>query len=203
MMFRHHPDGWIYLGELQLTLAQFLAVEPDYSLPEGAIGREYVPEERHTVFSSDGLLPEFCVLPWPEGDLYLSQTEQYQATLFPPVTLTLEQIKQARISELSQACEAEILAGFDSSVLGVPHRYGSDRDDQINLTGVAMAGIDLPYVCTDADGVKAARLHTAQQLQQLFSEGLQAKAARLFKFHGLRAQVEAATDAAAVEAIVW
>lgn len=32
-MFRHHPDGLIYIGDAQTKLYLFLLDEPEYSLP--------------------------------------------------------------------------------------------------------------------------------------------------------------------------
>lgn len=79
MSFRHHPDGIIYLGDLQLPLDRWLQLEPTYSLPEGATGREYAPGEKHLLYNgSDQWGGEF---PWQEGDRYLASVEYYQAAI--------------------------------------------------------------------------------------------------------------------------
>ncbi|MBW4581799.1 MAG: hypothetical protein KME42_19705 [Tildeniella nuda ZEHNDER 1965/U140] len=74
-MFRHHPDGFIYLLDLQLPLDFWLTQEPTYTLPAPATGREYVQAQKHTL--SDGLEQWAGDLPWAEGDRYLSQVDAY------------------------------------------------------------------------------------------------------------------------------
>ncbi|GEM_PF-2231386 len=78
MSFRHHPDGLIYINELCLPLLFFQQQEPGYVLPEGATGREYVPNIRHILF--DGSSQWADAMPWPEGDGYLAKKAQYQTT---------------------------------------------------------------------------------------------------------------------------
>lgn len=72
-----------------------------------------------------------------------------------------------QILAINHACEATITAGFQSDALGAPHQYSSQLDDQLNLTGAILRGLDMPYACRDAQGVKAFRLHTAAQLRQV------------------------------------
>lgn len=82
MKFQHHPDGLIYLeanGESACyPIAWFLIQEPDYRLPEGAISREYIPEQRHSFYSFDNQWGG--EMPWEEGDRYLTNQETYRVT---------------------------------------------------------------------------------------------------------------------------
>lgn len=56
--FFHHPDGYITIksddteiGELQVTLDEFLTFEPAYALPAGGYtAQEYLPNKRHTLW---------------------------------------------------------------------------------------------------------------------------------------------------------
>ncbi len=50
MRFQHHPDGVITIDDFAYSLEEFQIDEPNYALPEGYIGREYVPGERHFLF---------------------------------------------------------------------------------------------------------------------------------------------------------
>jgi hypothetical protein len=79
MRFQHHPDGVITINDLQYALDEFLVDEPDYQLPEGYIGREYVPGERHMLFTSTRADPQ--PLTWPEGDGYIAKVAEYQQRL--------------------------------------------------------------------------------------------------------------------------
>lgn len=111
--------------------------------------------------------------------------------------------KSAKVLELSYACAAEVTAGFTSSALGAQHRYDSDLESQLNLLGAASLGVDVPYTCTDGLNAKEARLHTPAQMQQVLLDGAAVKIAALAKFRGLKNQVLAAADSAAVAAIFW
>lgn len=117
--------------------------------------------------------------------------------------LKAEAPKNVKREEINMACEAAIVGGFQSSALGSPHTYDSSRDDQLNLVGAANASIDMPYTCTDANGVKTEVLHTAAQLKQVYLDGIAFKAAQLSKARTLKAQIDAAKTQAALDKIVW
>ena len=121
----------------------------------------------------------------------------------------LPDVRAEKIAKLSEQCRNSIVAGFKSAALGSDHWYDGDIEDQINIMGAAAAGMDLPFRCypIDANGNKIAPktfiLHTAAQLQQVYQDGVAFKLAQLEKLESLRAQVEAATTVAEVEAIQW
>lgn len=77
--FRHHPDGWIYINSEQIRLEDFLTLEPEYSLPEGYIGREYKQGKENRVFTD--MSETFLELEWAEGDYYISKLEEYKLAL--------------------------------------------------------------------------------------------------------------------------
>lgn len=120
-----------------------------------------------------------------------------------PAALVLERARAIKSAEINAACAAAIVGGFTSSALGTPHTYDSALEDQLNLIGAVSLGVDLPYRCADAAGIKAFRLHTAAQLKQVAADGALVKLAALEKAATLKTQVQVAADAAAVEAVAW
>lgn len=120
-----------------------------------------------------------------------------------PPPPTLDDLQAAKIAEINAACAAAIVGGFASGALGAAHHYDSELEDQLNLIGAVGLGIDLPYRCADANGVKEFRPHTAAQLAQVAADGAAIKSAALERAAALKAQVQAAADAAAVEAVAW
>lgn len=117
--------------------------------------------------------------------------------------LPVTELKATKTAEINAACATAIVGGFSSSALGTAHTYDSALEDQLNLIGAVSLGVDLPYRCADAAGIKAFRLHTAAQLKQVAAEGALVKLTALEKAATLKAQVQAAADAAAVESVSW
>lgn len=76
MRFQHHPGGWITVNDFVCTLEEFLVDEPGYQLPEGYIGREYMPGVKHFLFTATRADPQSLV--WLEGDNYLAKVDQYK-----------------------------------------------------------------------------------------------------------------------------
>ncbi|MCK9818599.1 hypothetical protein M1B35_31885, partial [Pseudomonas sp. MAFF 302046] len=104
------------------------------------------------------------------------------------------------------ACETAITAGFWSEALGTAHQYGSQLDDQLNLTGVILAGLDSLYACRDAEGVKDFRPHTAAQLRQVGDDFTLYKLQLLQKANGLKQKLDEAlanADMDALAAVTW
>lgn len=75
-MFQHHPDGWIIINGVMFPLAFFKRMEPDYALADGFIGRTYVPNSLHVVYTGSSETP--LSNEWPEGDNYLAKLAVYQ-----------------------------------------------------------------------------------------------------------------------------
>src|SRR5690606_16475707 len=74
--FRHHPDGLIYVNDVEIKLADFLTLEPEYALPEFFTGREYFPGALHRLYTpkSEIFLPDT----WETGDAYIAKVEEYR-----------------------------------------------------------------------------------------------------------------------------
>lgn len=119
----------------------------------------------------------------------------------------LDDAKEKRTEAINAAAQAEITSGFVSAALGSPYTYDTELEDQINLMGserkAAITGEAQPYKCADENGVKAYRMHTPAQLQQVLDDGAAMKLAALQKAGILKEQVAAAQTIDAVNAIVW
>lgn len=127
-----------------------------------------------------------------------------------PILIPFQQsagvVHQRKTAELNAACEAAITGGFWSSALGQPHQYTSQMDDQLNLTGVILAGQDSLYACRDQAGAKAFRPHTTEQLRQVGNDFNTVKQQFLQKADRLKQlldQALAAADITALEAVTW
>src|SRR5699024_8584701 len=119
----------------------------------------------------------------------------------PAPAFNLEELKQRKLAELKRACKATIEGGFQSSALGVPYTYESDKpQDRENLIGARLAGVDIMYTCIDSQGVKDERLHTASQIQQVFNDGVAHVQSNKSKYWQKYAALEQASSPAEVEA---
>ncbi|ULG94345.1 hypothetical protein FH584_17815 [Leptospira interrogans] len=85
--------------------------------------------------------------------------------------IDLIQKKDSLIKLVDSICESKIIAGFVSNALGTPHFYGSDRDDQLNLVGLVSLNASVSCKCTNENGIKDYRNHTANQIKQVLSDG--------------------------------
>lgn len=105
-----------------------------------------------------------------------------------------------RITEMSEACRADIVGGFESAALGVSHYYDSDEVDQLNLIGAVAAGDTMEYGCHEVlGGPKVYKSHTHAQLQQVIRDGRNIKLAKLQAFNTKKAQALQATTKAGVD----
>lgn len=101
------------------------------------------------------------------------------AWLPPADTRPLEEIRAAKVAELSAACSGAIVAGFASAALGAPHTYPSRATDQTNLMGSVVASMlpgagpdwSTPFWCADASGEWAFRPHSAAEIQDVGADG--------------------------------
>ena len=124
--------------------------------------------------------------------------------------LTLEDQAAAKYLEqtnkINRSCESAVTGSFSSDALGTIHQYSSQLDDQLNLTGAILRGLDMPYACRDEQGVKDFRLHTAAQLRQVGDDFTLYKLQLLQHANELKQQLDlalAAGDAEAMALIRW
>ncbi|ATR85171.1 hypothetical protein CS390_22945 [Pseudomonas sp. HLS-6] len=117
-----------------------------------------------------------------------------------------EGIHRQQYAAINSACKAAITAGFTSDALGTSHHYTSQLEDQLNLTGVILAGQDTLYACRDESGAKDFRLHTFAQIRQVGDDFTLFKLQLLQKANQLKQQLDqalASEELAALEAVTW
>lgn len=119
----------------------------------------------------------------------------------------LEAYRFLKINELKQSCTTAIQSGFTSSALGTPHTYDSELPtDQTNIIGAMVAslsGASIPFTCTDNNGYKEQRLHTASQLQQVFQAGMQHIVINKSHYDSLKKAVEQASTLEEINGVTW
>lgn len=113
---------------------------------------------------------------------------------------------QIKLQSIDQACEKTITDGFLSSALGTTFRYSSQLDDQLNLTGAILAGTYMAYACRDELGVKAFRMHSAEQLRRVGDDFTLFKQQLLQRAYDLKQKLYEALaggDLKALELVTW
>lgn len=115
---------------------------------------------------------------------------------------TIEEVRAAKLAELSAACEAAIVAGVDvETAYGTGH-YGLSLGDQINIKALydeAEKGSPGPY---HADG-QPCMIYSAADIITLYRAAQGWKIYQLTYFGQLKQWVDRETDAAAVQSITY
>lgn len=130
--------------------------------------------------------------------------------------LIYKQAKLDKITELSNACQLDIIGGFTSNALGALNKYDSTEVDQLNLIGAVTAtsptptdlgGYNSVYACRPIiNGVEQSKqylLHSHFQLRQVLADGAAYKLNELLNFNNKRTAVNNATTIAEINAITW
>ena len=139
-----------------------------------------------------------------EGDLYSSEW------VLHPVDLPIQDLAALKIEEISKAAETAITSGFYSGALGSSNFYACDIPAQLNiqanLLGASVGRTDIRHICTDMNGHREIREHTALQMIAVGeSMGLHIWA-QLEKANDLRTEIASAVadnDVDALIAISW
>jgi len=140
------------------------------------------------------------------GKTIVRGDDGYPRVADAPIEQTITERHALRIVEINQQCEAAVTGGFWSDALGHAYQYRSQMDDQLNLTGVILAGLDSLYACRDEQGLKEFRQHTAQQLRQVGDDFTAFKLQLLQKANRLKHQLDqtlATGDPASLESVTW
>ncbi|MDI7209908.1 hypothetical protein [Leptospira santarosai] len=112
------------------------------------------------------------------------------------------QKRDSLIKLVNSICESKITSGFVSTVLGAPHFYSSDRDDQLNLRDLVLLGAPVLYKCADRkDGVRKYRNHTAEQIKRVFVDGVARRTFLLQNCASLKAAIKAVDTDSKLDAI--
>jgi hypothetical protein len=143
------------------------------------------------------------------------QPEPYEILVDGVWVVDLVKLKEVIIMDLKTSCNLSCRAGFVSSQLGSPYFYETEKDrdqmDLIALSAAAIKNMDTPgwvqtVTCTSMDGVKARRLHTANQLAELGEEIQKAISDNKDALFSLFEELEAAylmQDEAGMRAVAW
>lgn len=127
--------------------------------------------ENQTVVETTGVDPVGRFhesLIWVPCSADVDQRWQWDGHTFsPPPKADIQTVHADRTRDINQQCETAITGGFWSEAIGGPYRYGSQLDDQLNLTGMVLGGKNSLYACRDEVGVKEFRPHTAAQLRRV------------------------------------
>jgi hypothetical protein len=178
-----------------------------------------LPDHRGTVYRThDGSGVQFDELGALPADMTMlqpqSQDDSWSGTkwVFDPKArqkriATLAASLHANATEvINSACEASITGGFWSAALGEPYLYSSRMDDQLNLTGVILAGQNSVYACRNEQGVKAFRLHSFKQIRQVGDDFTAFKLQLLQKGNELKKMLDQALldlDLVVLESVTW
>ncbi|MBH3406669.1 hypothetical protein I5P86_16535 [Pseudomonas glycinae] len=122
------------------------------------------------------------------------------------IDAVLTALRDKKLQAIATDCAAYIAGGFNSSALGEVYRYSSAIDDQVNLNGQVLLGMDDTYPCYDADQVLAFRPHTIAQLQKVSHDLVRFRQAAQQQAETLRQAVASALkdkDLKAMKAITW
>ncbi|MBA2943390.1 hypothetical protein HZF08_34530 [Paenibacillus sp. CGMCC 1.16610] len=112
--------------------------------------------------------------------------------------------KRSKTAELNAACNAAILAGFTSNVLGVNHTYDFVYEAQTNLNTMLNAIIaDLVSEPIIWKASKKLQPHTIDQFKTLFTDSLTHKTTNINKYWELKMTVESANSMEGVASISW
>ena len=115
-------------------------------------------------------------------------------------------IHSQQVVAINLACTLAITGGFESVALGTPHRYSSDLEDQLNLSGMLLQGGEGLYPCYDAQGIKTFISHTGEQLRQVAEDFGQHKLQLMQRANELKQRLDAALtalDLVELEAVTW
>jgi len=122
------------------------------------------------------------------------------------IEAVLAALRDKKLQVIAAGCTAYIAGGFSSSALGEPYHYSSAIDDQVNLNGQVLLGMDDVYPCYDADQVLAFRPHTIAQLQKVSLDLVRFRQAAQQHAETLRQAVAKAQkdkNLKAMKAITW
>ncbi|MFL0251240.1 hypothetical protein ACJDT4_12460 [Clostridium neuense] len=125
---------------------------------------------------------------------------------------TLDQVKQAKYTELSQACQNAITGGFTSTAYQNTSKvYDSTLEDQANITGNALSAVSkISGVAACANDKFYYRAHgedfaewTAEECLQLARDFKSFKEQQLIKNKELQAYVATLTTVEDVQKVTW
>ncbi|MQB37582.1 hypothetical protein DXT97_12350 [Agrobacterium tumefaciens] len=152
---------------------------------------------------------------WPED----TEGQQTDASLLDVISVygldispdVIEAARRRKITELSKACAAAIVGGYESDALGVVHQYPSKQTDQLNMMGSVTDALTpgkpenwkTPFWCADASGLWAFRDHSATEIISAGQDGKAHVVNCQSRLAGLNVEVHNAATVEDIEVIVW
>ena len=112
-------------------------------------------------------------------------------------------ILNAKVAEISAACNAAIEAGVDIELNGETEHFNLDIKDQSNIANlfrvVELGGTEFPY---QADGGKC-RIYTALEIAQIYIAAQTAITSQTTYHNALKAYVQSLTDVEKISAVTY
>lgn len=114
-----------------------------------------------------------------------------------------EVIRDAKIAEISAACNAVIVAGVDIELGGETEHFNLSIEDQSNIANlfrvVELGGTEFPY---QADGGKC-RIYTALEIAQIYIAAQTAITTQTTYHNALKAYVQSLTNVEKISAVTY
>lgn len=153
---------------------------------------------------------------WYQSETSIDWTKYYWDGIGPalkpplpdpkPYEMPLADYKQMYINQVNAECGQILLSGFYCDALGEMHKYDTDIVDQINfaqaMNMAELTGSEIYRMWNTDDKTKSWYPHTYDQFQSVLQAGADWKRQKLYKCSAYKDAIAAATDKAAVDAIV-
>ena len=114
-----------------------------------------------------------------------------------------EVVRNAKIAEISAACNAVIVTGVDIQLGEETEHFNLSIEDQSNIANlfrvVELGGTEFPY---QADGGKC-RIYTAQEIAQIYIAAQTAITSQTTYHNALKAYVQSLTDVEKISAVTY
>lgn len=115
----------------------------------------------------------------------------------------VEVIRNAKVAEISAACNAAIVAGFNIELDGETAHFNLSIEDQSNIANlfrvVELGGTEFPY---QADG-GVCRIYTAQEIAQIYIAAQTAITTQTTYHNALKAYVQGLDDVEQIAAVQY
>lgn len=118
------------------------------------------------------------------------------------LTKELQSAIDTALAKINTQCDVNLVE-YTSNALGETNIYDAKLEDQLNIIGLVMAGVPSFFRCHKEGEIKENKLHTAQQIQQVFADGLQAKAYQIKKAGVLKTFIQGLNDIDTISAVDW
>lgn len=114
-----------------------------------------------------------------------------------------EVVRNAKIAEISAACNAVIVSGVDIQLGEETEHFNLSIEDQSNIANlfrvVELGGTEFPY---QADGGKC-RIYTAQEIAEIYIAAQTAITSQTTYHNALKAYVQSLTDVERISAVTY